>query len=100
MAVALVVFVVMYAGMLAFSGKRALFAICAAVLMVILGIVSVREVPAVINWNVIMMILGTMGIVSLFIDSGMPARMADLILSKTPNIIHNFVYERQQLHRL
>ena len=91
MAVALVVFVVMYAGMLAFSGKRALFAICAAVLMVILGIVSVREVPAVINWNVIMMILGTMGIVSLFIDSGMPARMADLILSKTPNISYAII---------
>lgn len=86
MIIALMIFVLMYAGMLIFSDKRVWFAIGAAIAMVIAGIVGITEVPVTINWNVIMMIAGTMGIVALFIETGMPARLADLILTKTPNV--------------
>lgn len=85
MIIALMIFVLMYAGMLIFSDKRVWFAIGAAIAMVIAGIVGITEVPVTINWNVIMMIAGTMGIVALFIETGMPARLADMILTKTPN---------------
>lgn len=85
MIAALVIFVLMYAGMLIFSERRVWFAIGGAVLMVVCGVLSVTKVPMAINWNVIMMIAGTMGIVSLFIETGMPARLADLMLKKTPN---------------
>lgn len=85
MIIALTIFVLMYAGMLIFSEKRVWFAIGAAIAMVIAGIVGITEVPVTINWNVIMMIAGTMGIVALFIETGMPARLADMILTKTPN---------------
>ena len=33
-----------------------------------------------------MMIAGTMGIVALFTDSKMPARLADILIEKTPNV--------------
>ena len=33
-----------------------------------------------------MMIAGTMGIVALFIESRMPARLADLLIQRTPNV--------------
>lgn len=82
---ALIIFVLMYAGMLAFANKRVYFALGGAALMVIFGVLSPMAVPGAINWNVIMMIAGTMGIVSLFIESGMPARLADLMLKKVPN---------------
>lgn len=83
---ALIVFALMYVGMLAFSKARVWFALAAAAVMVILGVLPVTSVPTAINWNVIMMIGGTMGIVTLFIESGMPARLADLLLMKMPNV--------------
>ena len=39
-----------------------------------------------IDFNVLMMIAGTMGIVSLFIESKMPMRIADVVLSKFKNV--------------
>jgi len=71
--------------MLAFSKWRVAFALGGAAAMILLGVLPVSEIFGAINWNVIMMITGTMGIVSLFIETGMPARLADLMLRKTPN---------------
>lgn len=82
---ALVIFVLMYVGMLAFSKARVFFALGGGVCMVVLGVLSVGAVPSAINWNVIMMIAGTMGIVTLFIESNMPMRLADIMLRKVPN---------------
>ena len=39
-----------------------------------------------IDWNVIMMIAGTMGTVYLFIESKMPQLMSDVLISKMPNM--------------
>lgn len=39
-----------------------------------------------IDWNVLMMIAGTMGTVYLFIESKMPQLMSDILIAKTPNI--------------
>ena len=39
-----------------------------------------------INWNVLMMLTGTMATVELFIQSQMPGRMAEQLLQKVPNI--------------
>lgn len=85
MIVALVIFALMYVGMLACAKWRVWFAVGGAVAMLVAGVLSVTAVPTAINWNVIMMIAGTMGIVSLFIETGMPQRLADLMLKKMPN---------------
>jgi len=85
MTVALIVFALMYAGMLALPRYRMWFAVGGAVAMIVAGILPLQEVFGAINWNVIMMIAGTMGIVSLFIETGMPARLADLLLWNVPN---------------
>ena len=85
MITALIIFVLMYVGMLAFSKWRVWFAVGGAAAMLIFGVLPLADFLPAINWNVIMMIAGTMGIVSLFIETGMPARLADLLLKKTPN---------------
>lgn len=85
MLTALIIFVAMYAGMLIFSKYRVWFAVGAAVCMVIFGVLPIGRVFGAINWNVIMMIAGTMAIVSLFVETGMPSRLADLMLNKVPN---------------
>lgn len=85
MLIALIIFGLMYVGMLAFPKKRVWFALAGALFMVVLGVLPVGKLFGSINWNVLLMIAGTMGIVTLFIESGMPARMADIMLRKVPN---------------
>ena len=85
MTTALIIFVLMYAGMLIFSKWRVWFALGAAACMVIFGVMPVGSVLPNINWNVIMMIAGTMGLVSLFVETGMPSRLADMILNRVPS---------------
>lgn len=83
--IAIIIFVVMYAGMLIFSKIRPWIALGAAACMVIFQILPLGDVLPAINWNVIMMISGTMALVALFIESGMPSRLADMMLRKVPN---------------
>ena len=47
---------------------------------------GIAEIIDGIDFNVLMMIAGTMGIVSLFIESKMPMRIADVLLSKFKNV--------------
>ena len=84
--VSVVLFAVTYIGMLAFAKARAYIALGAAALFVLLGILPWRELPGAVNWNVLMMIAGTMGTVTLFIESRMPAKMADWLIDKSPNM--------------
>jgi len=84
--VAVVLFALTYIGMLAFAKARAYIALGAAALFALLGILPWRELPGAVNWNVLLMIAGTMGTVSLFIESKMPAKMADWLIDKSPNM--------------
>lgn len=83
---AIILFVLTYALLLTFPKVRAYIAIASAATFVVLGILPVSKVFTTVDWNVILMIAGTMGIVSLFIESKMPALLADIIIEKTPNI--------------
>lgn len=84
--VVLVLFVATYVLLLLFAKIRAFIALGAAAIFVLIGAISPGEALVAINWNVIMMIAGTMGTVYLFILSKMPARMADIIIEKMPNV--------------
>jgi len=84
--VALALFLTTYALLLAFPRHRAYIAMAAAALFVLLGILPYRKVFFAINWNVILMIAGTMGTVSLFIASKMPSLLADLIIARMPSV--------------
>ncbi len=84
--VAIALFIGTYILLLVLPRFRAHVAVLAACAFVILGIVPLGMVGSAVDWNVILMISGTMGIVALFIESRMPARLADLIVEKTPNL--------------
>ena len=86
MVLALVIFAVMYALLLKFAEKRWIIALCAAALFIVLGILPVGGAIAAINWNVLMMLAGTMATVELFIQSGMPQRMAEGLLRVVPDV--------------
>lgn len=85
-ALAIAIFVLTYILLLALPKMRAYVALGAAALFVVLGILPVSEVFSAIDWNVLLMIGGTMGVVALFIESRMPSLLADLIIAETPNV--------------
>jgi hypothetical protein len=84
--VALVIFIAVYAVMLILPKYRAIAALGASAAFVLIGILPVREVVPAIDWNVLMMLAGTMGTVFLFIRSNMPERMADRLVRALPNV--------------
>ena len=86
MTLALIVFGVMYALLLVFSEKRWIVAMSAAAVFVALGFLPASGAPGAINWNVLMMLAGTMATVELFIQSKMPSRMAEGLLKAMPNV--------------
>ncbi|MDD4495083.1 MAG: SLC13 family permease [Eubacteriales bacterium] len=86
LAVALVLFLATYVLLLAFPRRRAHIAVTSAVIFILLGILPWQKVMSTIDWNVLLMIAGTMGTVALFIESQMPAKLADLIILKVPNV--------------
>ncbi|MDO4853703.1 MAG: SLC13 family permease, partial [Clostridia bacterium] len=91
---ALIVFAVTYILMFAFQKLRPYVAIVSAVIFVAVGSLGIfpdfsytwRDALSQIDWNVIMMIAGTMGTVYLFIESRMPQRLSDLIITKVSTV--------------
>ena len=70
---ALVLFLITYLLLMVLPKYRPYIALASAALFVILGILPIGKVFGSVDWNVILMIAGTMGVVSLFIDSKMPS---------------------------
>lgn len=106
--VALILFAITYVLMLAFQKIRPHVTVASAVIFVTLGTIAsfnpdifgagffttatgtysygIPDMLNAIDWNVIMMIAGTMGTVYLFIESKMPQLMSDVLISKMPNV--------------
>ncbi len=83
---ALIVFIAVYALLLLLPKYRAVVALVAAALFVAVGIVPFSAVAAVVDWNVLLMLAGTMGTVDLFIRSNMPNRLSDYLVRMLPNV--------------
>lgn len=84
---ALALFLCTYILMISLPKYRPWVALGSAALFLLSGIVPLGEAFGAVDWNVLMMLTGTMGTVSLFIDSKMPNRLAEAILSVTPNVM-------------
>lgn len=83
---ALALFAVTYVLMLVFSKYRPYIALASALIFIVSGMLPLSNVLGTIDFNVLLMIAGTMGIVALFIESKMPELLADLIMERVPNI--------------
>ncbi len=83
---ALALFAITYVLMLVFSKYRPYIAIASGLIFIVSGMLPIKNVLGTIDFNVILMIAGTMGIVALFIESKMPELLADLIMERVPNV--------------
>lgn len=88
---ALVVFILTYILMLSFQNLRPWVALGSAAVMVVLGYMGLFEMNigsalTAVDYNVLIMIASTMGTVTLFIESRMPGRLAELLMTRVPNV--------------
>lgn len=74
-------FLLTYITLLLLPNWRSWIAVGMAAVFLILGFISFNDILSTrINWNVFMIIGGTMVVVGQFIDSNMPAKLADIIM--------------------
>ena len=103
--IVLAVALVMYALVIAFQEKKVFFALGAALIVILLGSLAPGElfkIPAdfsappqlhalayslteAVNWNVLLIYIGSMVIAALFIYSKVPARIADALVAVSPS---------------
>ena len=91
---ALILFAVTYILMFSLQKLRPYIAAVSALIFVVVGSLGVfpsfaytwRDALSQIDWNVIMMIAGTMGTVYLFIESKMPQKLSDIIITKVSTV--------------
>ena len=89
---ALIVFILTYILMLSFQKYRPWIALGSAVVMMILGAMGYFKMTPIsalkaVDYNVLLMISATMCTVMLFIESRMPARLAEMMMEKVPNVM-------------
>lgn len=85
MITALILFFITYVLMLSLPNHRAWVALSSAAVFIFFRYISPAEALAAVDWNIILMLTGTMGVVELFIQSKMPMRMSEALLTVVPN---------------
>ena len=97
MIVALIIFLITYILMLSFQKYRPYIALTSAAVFVVLGLLNgqtglfregltIGGALSAVDYNVLLMIAGTMGLVTLFVESKMPALLAETLISRVPNV--------------
>lgn len=89
---AVVLFILTYVLMIALPKVRHWVALGTAAVFLILGILPWGEAFGAIDWNALLMILGTMLLVEPFIDSKMPNAIAEKLLDLAPNVMWVTIY--------
>lgn len=83
---ALTLFAVTYVLMLVFGKYRHYIALASAAAFILTGMLPVSEILPAVDFNVLMMIAGMMGLVQLFIESSAPAYLADMVLRRVSSV--------------
>ena len=84
---ALVAFALTYVLMIALPKWRHFVALASAVLTLSVGFLPIEGLLGAVDFNILMMLAGTMITVSYFIESKMPNRLADILMAKCPNVM-------------
>ena len=84
---AIILFVSMYVCLIAFPKRRAVTALIVAAIYVATGILPVSQIGTAVDWNVLLMIFGTLLLVDYFIESKMPNLIAEKLMDLAPNVM-------------
>jgi Na+/H+ antiporter NhaD/arsenite permease-like protein len=81
----LLIFVLAYLLFVFLPGRRPIVAVSAAVLLILIGVISLKEAFFSVNWNVMGIFVGTLVVADVFMESRVPAYIAELIVNKAKN---------------
>ena len=82
----LAIAIIMYLGLILFPRRKVLITLFASFIIILSGAITLKEAfLELINWNVLLIYVGTLILADLFILSRVPAMMADIIINKSPN---------------
>ncbi len=82
----LILSILMYLGIIIFSNKKVFISLGIGIIFIFLGAISLKEaIFELINWNVLLIYIGTLILADLFLLSNVPAMIADIIIDKAPN---------------
>ena len=84
-ATALLIFISAYILFVFLPKKRTHIAVTAALLLVLLGVISPQQAFFAINWNVMGIFVGTLVVADIFMESRVPAYIAEIIVDKAKN---------------
>jgi Na+/H+ antiporter NhaD/arsenite permease-like protein len=79
------VFVVSYILFVFLVNKRMLVAMIGAGLLILTGVISLKNAFFAVNWNVMGIFVGTLIVADIFMESRMPAYIAEIIVDKAKN---------------
>ncbi|OGX25940.1 MAG: hypothetical protein A3J51_00990 [Omnitrophica WOR_2 bacterium RIFCSPHIGHO2_02_FULL_45_21] len=83
--ISLSVFILAYLLFIFFPKKRTHIAVSSALLLILCRAISFHDAVAFINWNVMGIFVGTLIIADIFMESRVPAYIAELIVDKAKN---------------
>ncbi|HOX54319.1 MAG TPA: SLC13 family permease [Candidatus Omnitrophota bacterium] len=90
--VALIIFLLSYLLFVLLTRRRTIVAVSAAVLLMLLKVMSPKEAFWAINWNVMGIFVGTLVIADIFMESRMPAYLAEIIVNKAKNTAWSILF--------
>ncbi len=79
---ALTLFISAYVLFIFLPNRRSIVAVCGAVLTVLAGAISIKEAFWAINWNVMGLFVGMLVVADVFMESRVPAWLAEIIVDK------------------
>lgn len=83
--IAVIIFILAYVLFIVFPARRMPVAVGGAVLLVATGVLSPQDAAQAINWNVMGIFVGTLVVADVFMESRMPAYLAEVIINKAKN---------------
>jgi Na+/H+ antiporter NhaD/arsenite permease-like protein len=83
--ISLVIFIIAYLLFVFLPRKRTQIAVLGAALLILSGALSLKEAFFAVNWNVMGIFVGTLIIANIFMESRVPAYLAEIIVDKAKN---------------
>ncbi len=86
------IFIISYALFVIFSHKRTLIALVGSLLLILTQTISLKEAFGAVNWNVMGIFVGTLIMADVFMQSRVPAYVAEIIVDKARSTVWSILF--------
>lgn len=91
-ALSLSIFIICYLLFIFLPRKRTLVSVFGAILLIFTGVLSLKDTFFSINWNVMGIFVGTLIVADVFMESRVPAYIAEIIVSRAKNTLWSILF--------